>query len=155
MLTTRELQEKITNMLPPSSRVKPKQANETTKSGDIIAPVNDTLPAYERYLDITVGGHSLRLVNGKTESIILLQQDGKYSITSLDDLLRKEINPNNHHTIRTQLEHGQKLFGNGERTHTKITADNSKNSDIVSDSNIYNLSESRRYLDDLEKQLLP
>lgn len=112
-LSTKELQEKLTSMLPPASRATPKQATIATKNTDTKAPANDTLPSYDRYLDISVAGYSLRLVNGKTESMILLKQNDRYAITSLDDLLKREANPNKHHTIRTQLEHEQKLFGNG------------------------------------------
>ena len=111
--TTKELQEKLTSMLPPASRATPKQGNNAVKRTETKTPASDAILPYDRYLDISVAGYSLRLVNGKTESMILLKQNNQYTITSLDDLLKREATPNKHHTIRTQLEHEQKLFDNG------------------------------------------
>lgn len=97
--------------------------------------------SYDRYLDINAGSYSLRLIPGESGATILLQKDGEYVQTSLDDLLKAEKNSDNHHIIRTQLKHFEQQFRNGAGLCTKNTSDTTSSSDTTKSQDILKITQ--------------
>lgn len=106
-----------------------KKTESSKQSAEQTRETNNT--SYDRYLDVNVGSYSLRLIPGESGATILLQKDGEYIQTSLDDLLKAEKNSDNHHIIRTQLKHFEQQFRNGIGVHTKKASDTTSSSDTT------------------------